>query len=77
MFRTMNGNVKTDIAKTTDGRLNSASVFGDPERAEDRRGRAAGQQDERIPNAMYSAPNIGNTISARTIVRYRTLRTKM
>ena len=33
MFRTMNGNVKTDIAKTTDGRLNRASVLAMPSAA--------------------------------------------
>ena len=32
-----------------------------------------GSRMKRIPKAMYSAPNIGNTMNARTTSRYRIL----
>ena len=68
MFMTMNGNVKIDIAKTTDGRLNRTSVLAIPSAARIGVAGPPGRRMKRIPKAMYSAPNIGNTMSARTSV---------
>ena len=69
MLMTMNGNVKIDIAKTTAGRLNRNTVSGMPSAARICPIAPFGSRRKRMPKATYSAPNIGNTISARTTSR--------
>ena len=77
MLMTMNGNVKIDIANTTDGRLNSSEAPEMPSASNSGASRPPGSRIVPIPNVMYSAPNIGKTIKARTTSRYLTRRTRM
>ena len=66
MLMTMNGNVKIAIANTTDGRLYRSGSARDAERLQSGVAGPPGSNTKRIPNAMYRAPNIGNTMNART-----------
>src|SRR6187431_518903 len=62
MLMTMNGNVKIDIANTTDGRLKRSEVPEIPNALNNGANRPPGSRTVLIPNVTYSAPNIGKTI---------------
>src|SRR6188474_310389 len=77
MLMTMNGNVKIDMANTTDGRLYSNEVPLTPSAVNTGASGPPGSRIVLIPNVTYSAPNIGNTMRARTTSLYRIRRTRM